>query len=388
MDRLLGLNLLKNIKIKLWRIFLLQVVSSCSDLGSANTHLFAQPLKVAFLSRASPFFNPSCRSSLVRNLSDPNSRTYNLARIRTHILVAALKPSFNHLTALNPKPISVLDSGIDDFRESQAKQRVLYWEAGRKVEILKQVLPVVLAPVHRNHCEAYRIQVKLKRPVFSDFVESILTKMNRRGLREVGDLSDIVRARIDLDRASDLSTVIWLMSRHLETAGLVICEIEGPRRPVYANSGELLGFGYHRYHFLVEFLDFPLKAEIQIGTKALSEVFEARYVELKNTELRDLLESRGICFDLHDLEYLLVQGLWKSARKHNSPQYVKYLSQKYSLESLSKQLDFLAAEAGCLGGRVSDLEIKIRNISNVIGTTLDQLASEIGAQRLLDLAME
>jgi hypothetical protein len=255
-------------------------------------------------------------------------------------------------------PKSVLDMSPDEFEKDKKAQHELFDMAKRCRDHQQQFAEKLLADQKIVGGEVKSI---LKRATFDEFVKGVIAKCRRNGYTRIGQMDDIVRGRFNLRVGSDVDTTAAAMKAQTQYP---IKEIVAPRRPQPGG-----GFGYPRWHIILTDPDTGLTHEWQIGTKAVSEVFEKPGIKLPD----GVKLGPGMHNDLHDIEYDIFKGIQK-----------KYpdVHKRHGLPAFHSKVDTVAAEAGVKGDQTPELAKKIGALHHDAADHLQKLVDEFGAEWL------
>jgi hypothetical protein len=188
-----------------------------------------------------------------------------------------------------------------------------------------------------------------------------VAKCRRNGYTRIGQMDDIVRGRFDLRSNEDVNTVAAALKGQKKYP---VAFAVAPQRPQPGG-----GFGYPRWHIIISDPESGLTHEWQIGTKAVTEVFEKGNIRLPaGVEL-----GPGMKPNLHDIEYDIFKGIEKKYpdvhKRHNLPEF-------------HAKVDTLAAEAGLKGEKTPDLTKKINALHEDAYLHLQKLVDEFGPEWL------
>jgi hypothetical protein len=252
----------------------------------------------------------------------------------------------------------VLDMSPDEFEKNQEAQYQLFTMAKSCRARMQALAEEILSQQLITGGEVKSI---LKRDSLPDFTAGVLAKCRRNNYTRIGQMDDMVRGRFDLRSNDDVNTVAAALKVQKKYP---VAFAVAPQRPQPAG-----GFGYPRWHIIVSDPDSGLTHEWQIGTKAVTEVFEKGKIKLpEGVEL-----GPGMKPDLHDIEYDIFRGIEKKYpdvhKRHNLPEF-------------HAKVDTLAAEAGLKGEKTPDLMKKIGALHEDAYRHLQKLVDEFGAEWL------
>jgi len=181
----------------------------------------------------------------------------------------------------------------------------------------------------------------LKRETLEEFVDGVINKTTRNGYDYIGQMDDMSRGRFDLKSWQDVDHVFQFLK---EQTAHKVTNVELPRRPVSLEDGT--GYGYPRFHVVVQDPKTLITHEWQIGTKATSQIFETPGIKIPNElELNPRMHT-----DLHDIEYDIFRAI-----QAEHPE----IAQEYRIPDFRAQLDQFAAESGRSGAQTPNLEVRI-----------------------------
>ena len=177
----------------------------------------------------------------------------------------------------------------------------------------------------------------LKRDNLAEFVDGIIEKGKRKKYKKISQMDDIVRGRVNTKSWEDVEKIFNELYKGKKYR---VIHKENPRRPL-ANKNE---YGYPRYHIILEDPKTGLTHEWQIGTKAVTEVYEKEGIKIPE----GLKLKKGMHNDLHDIEY----DIFKKVQDSNFK-----LANKIGITEFMKKVDNLAGKAGRLGDAYSKPEL-------------------------------
>lgn len=126
------------------------------------------------------------------------------------------------------------------------------------------------------------------------------------------------------------------------------------------------GWGYPRFHFLLQDPETLVTHEWQIGTKATTDLFETSGIDTGTLKLNPDMHN-----DLHDIEYDIFKAI-----QDNFPE----TAQKYEIPEFRKQLDQFAGQTGKLGDQTPNLPETITQFHTQASEILKKLLDEQGAE--------
>jgi hypothetical protein len=223
-----------------------------------------------------------------------------------------------HVPVVAKKP-RALDMTPEQFAGDEAAQLELF-EAAKQARARQEEMGLrVLLEAGVKDADLVSL---LKRDDFKGFRNGILKKVGkeRKGYETIGQMTDIIRGRINVARLSDLARVVQVLRRF----------------PEFAKS-KLKGFGvrvevkdgYPRFH--IDAIDpvTGIKHEWQIGTQATTRLYEKPGIEVGKLPIKE--KNRNI----HDIEYDIFGAIDEPSTKLPAPVQA-------DLRALSKALGFRA----------------------------------------------
>ena len=201
----------------------------------------------------------------------------------------------------------------------------------------------------------------LKRESLDDFVRGAVAKCKRNGYALIRQMDDIVRGRFDLRTEKDVNTIAEALRTQPKYP---VSSIVRPQREQKGG-----GFGYPRWHVILKDPETDLTHEWQVGTQAVTDVFETEGIVLPP----GVKLGPGMKNNLHDIEYDIFRGIQK-----------KYpdVHKRHGLPEFHNKVDQVAAEAGLKGSETPDLEKKIKELHEGAAMHLQKLVDEFGADWL------
>jgi hypothetical protein len=200
----------------------------------------------------------------------------------------------------------------------------------------------------------------LKRDKFGEFVAGIAEKMGRKGYSNVYEMDDIVRGRMDLGTQQDVLRMVKALSQQNRYG---IKEIVAPR------AREGVAMGYPRFHVILRDPKTGLTHEWQIGTKAVTRVFEKPGITIPGK----LKLKKGMHTDIHDIEYDIFKAVQD---KH------KELAKELGIPAFRKKVAEVAAKAGKQGSKLPEKELEkaIDALHKEAAAILEKLVEKKGAK--------
>lgn len=222
----------------------------------------------------------------------------------------AVGPLRAYNAELMAKPLSEITPA--EFAASEALQNRLF-NMAQGVQARQQALADrILAKLGIKGGSARSI---LKRPDLESFAKGVLEKTERKGYERVSTMDDIVRGRFDLPDEKSVNAVVRALKEETE-----VSQIVAPRP------------GYPRYHVIVRDAETGLTHEWQVGTEALSKLYETPGISIPE-QLAEAAAQLGKKFkpDLHDVEYDLFQAINKGdpvlASQYGIPEFIRKVAQ-------------------------------------------------------------
>jgi hypothetical protein len=154
-----------------------------------------------------------------------------------------------------------------------------------------------------------------KRDELQSFVAEVMKKQKANGFVEMGEMSDIVRGRLNVVSADDMATVA---ERLQDRFGDDLVVVKFPRE------------GYPRWHINVRDAESGLTHEWQVGTKVTTDFFERKTLDIPST----ITKFKG-ANDFHD-------GVYKLLDKVKDPAMRK----EFGIDDMLKVYKRLAEETG------------------------------------------
>ena len=209
-----------------------------------------------------------------------------------------------------------------------------------------------------------KVKSLLKRDDLKGFVEGIVKKCKRNGYKKIGQMDDIVRGRFDLQAEKDVNII---STELINQKDFPIKEIDGVVAPRRKQPGG--GFGYPRWHVIVTDPATGLTHEWQIGTEAVTQVYETAGINVPE-EMKEDVSKGLIKNDIHDIDFdIFRQGVEK-----------KYpdLHRRLGIPAFQNDVDKVSAEAGLKGNKTPDLKEKIEKLHQQAAGLLKKVVDAIG----------
>ena len=262
--------------------------------------------------------------------------------------VAGVRDLTADATAPAPTIREILQMSPDEFQGRPDAQQMLFDGAGLAT---RRFASVGAGAIRAAGARGSAISVR-KRDTLDGFVAGVLEKCRRKGYGRIGEMPDIVRGRFNLASERDVDSVVRLLQSNF--GGFVAREVTAPRReniqltdPIGdAPADGFVGWGYPRFHVLVTDPVTGLVHEWQVGTTAVTRVFEQEGIDLPS----GVTLPPGGRRDLHDIEYDIFQPMY-SRHDRWPPTGESYhdIAIRYGVPAFSRSVDLLAAEAGRRG---------------------------------------
>lgn len=189
-------------------------------------------------------------------------------------------------------------------------------------------------------------------------------------------MDDMVRGRINSINGEN-ADIIFQRLRYKQRQYKVI-HVEPPRRGPTSKKLSESEFGYPRYHIILQDSKTGLTHEWQIGTKAVTDVFEykAKPIKFPDKRLYNYFNP-----DLHDIDYDLFRSLL------NNPKY-KQLAKEIGIPQFCNKVDRVAGKAGRYGEAVRNKQLfkEIELLHEEAGKILKRLYDEKGFDFIINFA--
>lgn len=266
----------------------------------------------------------------------------------------------------------VLSMSPEDFAEDEEAQAELFEKARQVRERQERFGREVLEAT-----EGGDVVSILKRRTQEAFVNGVVAKAERNGYTEIGQMDDMVRGRFDLVSGEDMDRVAQYMLWDQSAQKVRLEKLEQPRRSVEVPECECPGHGYPRYHVIVQDLETGITHEWQVGTEAVSRIYELHGVDLPPGMDLDF-ETGDIAADLHDVDYDIFRvGVRGHDREHEENMY-----EELGLDEFGRAIDELSAAAGCQGEDLGDLDERIAELHRQAGTALQRVVDHYGLDQV------
>jgi len=231
-------------------------------------------------------------------------------------------PAVGPLRAYNAQLIAKPFAEITpaDLAASEALQNRVF-DMARGVQARQQALADrILAKVGKGG-SANSI---LKRPDVKTFSKGVLEKSERNAYDTISQMDDMVRGRFDMPDKKSVEAVAKALTEQSE---FKVVQNIPPR--IDEATGVVR---YPRYHIILQDAETGLTHEWQVGTEALSKLYETPGVTIPE-ELTEAAAQLGKKFnpDLHDIEYDVFQSINKTdpglAARYGLPEFIAKVAQ-------------------------------------------------------------
>jgi hypothetical protein len=249
-----------------------------------------------------------------------------------------------------------------EFKHSQAVHTRVFQMATTAIEQQKAFADGICAQLGIT---GVRVVSILKRDNLDEFVKGVVKKSERNKYTRVSQMDDIIRGRIEVDNAEDVARVFEAIS----TQGEHAFQQQSSTTPRLVKGTKIVR--YPRYHAIVEDAESGLTHEWQIGTKATSELYEAKGIAIPPA-LESAAAKLGKKFnnDIHDIEYDVFQSINK---KHPR------ISKKYGLPAFIHKVA-LASDRSAGGVTYTGLPADIKALHEEASVILERLVAGKGAK--------
>ena len=261
----------------------------------------------------------------------------------------------------NLRPISgILNMTPDEFAADKAAQKELF-EIAQQFRDKQQAFAEELLDGLKIKGKVKSI---LKRNTLDEFVKGIIQKCKRNSYSRIGEMDDMVRGRFDLRALKDVNAVAVFLKDQTKYPIKKINGVEAPRRPQEGG-----GFGYPRWHIIVQDPQTGLTHEWQVGTEAATTVYEKPGIKVPK-EMESDVTNGLIKNDIHDIDY----DIFRQGVKKKFPETHKELN----IEEFHNDADKVSAEAGMKGEKTPDLESKITRLHKKAAIYLQKVIDKLG----------
>lgn len=271
-------------------------------------------------------------------------------------------PAIGPLRAYNSQLLAKSFEEItpEEFAASEALQNRVY-NMALDVQARQQALGErILAKLA---IKGGKVKSILKRPDLKSFSKGILEKTGRpdKDYERLSQMDDIVRGRFDLPTQKDVDAVAKALQNQSQ---FKVVEVVEPRV-----AGGVVK--YPRYHVILKDTGTGLTHEWQVGTEALTKLYEEPGVAIPE-ELANAARQLGKEFhpDLHDIEYDLFQSI-----NRQDPA----VAAKYGLPDFIQKVARASQRAGEEGAAFKDLPEVARQLHVEAGSILSRLIEGEGA---------
>jgi hypothetical protein len=213
-----------------------------------------------------------------------------------------------------------------------------------------------------------KVKAVLKRNTVEEFVSAVVTKCLKYEWTSISQMDDMVRGRFDLASWEDVEAVKDALKTQTEFP--LHKPVTDPRRRVTVD-GKDIGFGYPRYHIILEDPATGLTYEWQVGTEVTTKIFENTGIELHGLELKP-----GMKANIHDIEYVIFKGIYDLGEKGN--QEMKELAERTGVKAFRDKFDIFAAESGSMGNKLPNWQERLKEMHAEASEVLKKLINEKG----------
>jgi hypothetical protein len=254
---------------------------------------------------------------------------------------------------------SLADITPQELAASRALQNRLF-NAAKDLQARQQELADSIRA--RLGITAIRAESILKRPDLESFIKGVLEKAQRKEYEQLGRMDDIVRGRFDVPDRKSVGAVAKALQ---EQEVFEVLKTLEPRE-------ELGVVRYPRYHIILRDKATGLTHEWQVGTEALSRLYETPGIEIPE-KLGEAAAKLGKTFhpDLHDMEYDLFQAINKAKPDIGS---------KYGLPDFIAKVAKASERAGAEGAAFKDLPRLLAELQGEAGNIVARLVDGEGAE--------
>ncbi|MFK7824264.1 MAG: hypothetical protein AB8G05_08905 [Oligoflexales bacterium] len=202
-----------------------------------------------------------------------------------------------------------------------------------------------------NRLEEYSFKVNTKGIDYDELHKKIVRKIDQRNFFSPSQLSDIVRARINLTNFQEVSNAAHVASQVAIKHGFQIIKMQQPKRPL-----EPMKFGYPRIHLHLKYPNSPITCEIQLGTIAFDQLIDLTQVPVSDIRIIKELKRLKLDTRLHYIDYKIFRFLLKKHRENYNYFLPEYL--RTAIQEFCDDLDDFASEIGLHGYEVSGFQQK------------------------------
>jgi hypothetical protein len=248
---------------------------------------------------------------------------------------------------------------VEEFRSNPKAQEALFksaQEAGARQQALANKL------MADNAIKGGEAESILKRKDPAEFVKKVLAKCERNKYTNVLEMDDIIRGRFNLASAADVERIALALQKQTQYR---VIQVIRPRAVAGVEGG------YPRWHIILRDEATGLTHEWQVGTRAVSKVFETPRIPIPDA-LRPLPE--GMHADIHDIEY----DVFKRIQEHDDPK-VRTLGDRLGIPEYRRRVAQLASKAGAQGDVLLEGKVGAKGeMTTPLHEELDPLLDEGG----------
>jgi hypothetical protein len=267
----------------------------------------------------------------------------------------------------NPNRPKALDQSPEEFAkdtpEQKAAQQELFDRAKEAVPRQQAFIDSILSELKIAGAEAESI---LKRNIVSEFTKKIIEKVrDRKDYKTVGEMTDIIRGRVDLDNPADVERV---KDAILSQGKVSVKDVQFQRVQAGVDGG------YPRVHIEVIDPETGLVHEWQIGPKQATEVFETPGIDPAGIDIKP--ENTN----LHDIEYDIFKSMEDPSDLLSLEEQaaLRKLAQEVGIPEFRKKVAELAARTGKEKVPASELAQRIKELHTEAGAILKALVQKKG----------
>ena len=215
-----------------------------------------------------------------------------------------------------------------------------------------------------NRLDDYTNKISLKGESQEELMEKITRKLDQRSFSSLKQLSDLVRARINLENYEQVSNAVHVATQVAVDHGFKVEKIQMPKRPLGKKR-----FGYPRFHLRLQHPLWPINCEIQFGTIAFEELIDSMMIPIVDSGALAELNRLHLVPNLHDIDYKIFRSLLKLQHK-NKPLSKLLQHLRVPITKFCDDLDEFAAEIGMYGFEVNSFHEKAIHILKRAGDLL------------------
>jgi hypothetical protein len=272
-----------------------------------------------------------------------------------------------------PKRIRALDMTADEFEKDTAAQDEFFKAAQTVRDRMDAFAKKILKDLGIQNGTAESI---LKRDGKADFVKGVLNKVRGRKYAKLGQMTDAVRGRFNVDDPKDVKRIVEALQGRPDE------QTPDFRRPQVTSvtdpkprSG--VDNGYPRFHVDVKDPETSIVHEWQIGTKQTTALFETPGIYVGPLEAKIESKNRNI----HDIEYDIFKSIDEPSPKQFSPAEqaeLRKLSEDCGIPEFRKHVAELAARTGSERIPDTELDAKIHTLLTRASEILKALIAKKG----------